>query len=164
MIQALIALSAVGVLAVALQTYRLALVQRDLEAAHKTHAEHLQADAQALAAAQERARAEEQRRRREHEQIAQQTAERIRQAQADAARAAAAAGRLRTHVATLAAACGASADPAVAGSSETAAGPGLLLADLFSRADDRAGELARFADSAHAAGVACERAYEALRR
>lgn len=39
-----------------------------------------------------------------------------------------------------------------------------LLADLFSRADARAGELAEFADAAHAAGLTCERGYDALSR
>ena len=37
-----------------------------------------------------------------------------------------------------------------------------LFADLLSRADQRAGELAEFADAAHAAGLTCERSYEAL--
>ena len=35
---------------------------------------------------------------------------------------------------------------------------------LFSRADDRAAELAAFADLAHAAGITCERAYDTLER
>lgn len=37
-----------------------------------------------------------------------------------------------------------------------------LFADLFSRADQRAGELAEFADVAHAAGLTCERSFDAL--
>ncbi|ALU64315.1 hypothetical protein DA70_09500 [Pandoraea pnomenusa] len=37
-----------------------------------------------------------------------------------------------------------------------------LLAGLFSRADQAAGELAKFADAAHIAGLACERSYDAL--
>ena len=39
-----------------------------------------------------------------------------------------------------------------------------LFADLFSRADQRAGELAEFADAAHAAGLTCERSFDALSR
>ncbi|QIL69525.1 DUF2514 family protein [Diaphorobacter sp. HDW4B] len=39
-----------------------------------------------------------------------------------------------------------------------------LFADLFSRADARAGELAEFADAAHAAGLTCERSFDALSR
>lgn len=44
-----------------------------------------------------------------------------------------------------------------------AAGDALdLFADLFARADAEAGELAEAADLAHAAGLTCERAYDAL--
>ena len=43
-------------------------------------------------------------------------------------------------------------------------GPALdLLAELFRRADQRAGELAAIADTARARGNACERAYDAAR-
>lgn len=35
---------------------------------------------------------------------------------------------------------------------------------LFGRTDQAAGELAKFADAAHIAGVACERSYDALIR
>lgn len=53
-------------------------------------------------------------------------------------------------------------DPALTGRGE-AAGPALdLLAELFRRADARAGELARYADNARIAGLACERSYDAL--
>ena len=53
------------------------------------------------------------------------------------------------------------------GSGVAAAGPTTgdaldLFADLFSRADQAAGELAEFADAAHAAGLTCERSYDAL--
>ncbi|ANC42919.1 hypothetical protein A6P55_00175 [Pandoraea pnomenusa] len=37
-----------------------------------------------------------------------------------------------------------------------------LLAGLLSRADEAAGDLAKFADAAHIAGLACERSYDAL--
>ncbi|QDH59500.1 DUF2514 family protein [Pandoraea pnomenusa] len=37
-----------------------------------------------------------------------------------------------------------------------------LLAGLFSRADQAAGDLAKFADAAHIAGLACEQSYDAL--
>jgi len=39
-----------------------------------------------------------------------------------------------------------------------------VLADVLSRADERAGKLAQFADAAHIAGLACERSYDALIR
>ena len=38
-----------------------------------------------------------------------------------------------------------------------------LLTDLLSGAEDRAGEIAEFADRAHAAGLMCERQYDAAR-
>lgn len=39
-----------------------------------------------------------------------------------------------------------------------------LLVDVLSRADERAGELAEYADRLGIAGIACERSYDALRR
>lgn len=41
--------------------------------------------------------------------------------------------------------------------------PAGVLAELLSRADDRAGELAEIADTARARGTACERAYDSAR-
>jgi hypothetical protein len=38
----------------------------------------------------------------------------------------------------------------------------MVLADLLSRADERAGELAAAYDRARASGLACERAYQSL--
>lgn len=56
------------------------------------------------------------------------------------------------------------ATAAAAASQCAADGPALdLLADLFRRADQRAGELAAIADTARARGAACERAHDAAR-
>ncbi|VVD74215.1 MULTISPECIES: DUF2514 family protein [Pandoraea] len=54
--------------------------------------------------------------------------------------------------------------PAASGSTPAGGGadPLDLLAGLFTRADQAAGELAKFADAAHIAGLACERSYDAL--
>lgn len=156
--------AAIGIVATSWAMYGWAVAKRDLEASRRIHSEYVAAQMAAQAEAQRNAREEEERRRREHDEIANEAAERIRQAQADAARAAVAAGKLRAHVAALAASCGAAAHPPIAAGSAPASGPGLLLADLFQRIDDRAGELARYADAAREAGRACERAYEALRR
>ena len=49
------------------------------------------------------------------------------------------------------------------GRSEAKASGAALLADLFKRADERAGELAREADEARARGLACEAAYDAVK-
>lgn len=76
-----------------------------------------------------------------------------------------AAGRLRQRAAALADAadrCAAAGDPAAAAGGPPAAGPGLVLADMLRRADERAGQLAQYADQARVAGLACERAYGAL--
>jgi len=72
-----------------------------------------------------------------------------------------AAGRdLRVRLAAAVAA----ARAAPAGGGEAAGDPIGVLADVFQRADDRAAVLAAYADSARAAGLACERSYEALKR
>lgn len=114
----------------------------------------------------EDARTEEQRRTAAMQEIADATQASLAAVRADAVRARAAADRLRNAATAYAAAhCGgASPDTAAAPGSASAAGPGLVLADLFGRADDRAGELAAAFDAAHAAGVACERAYDTLTR
>ncbi|RTY70675.1 DUF2514 family protein, partial [Pseudomonas veronii] len=38
----------------------------------------------------------------------------------------------------------------------------MVLADVLKRADQRAGDLAGFADQSHSRGVTCERAYDGL--
>jgi len=81
-------------------------------------------------------------------------------ARADADAAALAAGRLR-NAARNAASRACSATPASPGAAASA--PAVVLADVLSSADARAGELAAAVDAARVAGIACERAYEALR-
>ena len=117
--------------------------------------------AQAVTDAVTQARAEEQRRINTLEVIADDTRNKLDAAQADAATARTAAAGLRQQLADYRqrARC----SPAVARGSETAEDPLFLLSDLLSRADERAGELAEFADRAHLAGRACEAAYDSLR-
>lgn len=55
----------------------------------------------------------------------------------------------------------AAARPTVARECAAAATDNLVLADLFRRADKRAGELAAIADQAITRGLACERSYSA---
>jgi len=77
---------------------------------------------------------------------------------ADAATAVAAARELHGQLAAYrAAARAATAAPAAAAGGPPASDPLDLLADLFGRADARAGELARIADERGAAGRICER-------
>ncbi|TCW72817.1 DUF2514 family protein [Burkholderia sp. SRS-25] len=93
------------------------------------------------------------------EEIATNAAKERDQARADAAVADGVADGLRKQVAALVADTRRAA--AEAGSSAT--GDTLdLLADLFGRADERAGELAKIADERGVAGQQCERSYDAL--
>jgi hypothetical protein len=87
----------------------------------------------------------------------------IAQARADVVAADRARGSLQQRFAAVAARCGqARADPAPAGTSAPAGAPGVLLADVLSRLDARAGQLAAFGDASRTAGQACERSYDAL--
>lgn len=87
---------------------------------------------------------------------------RIDLARRDAAGARTERDRLRADVARYRAAARAASNPGSATAGPTTADALDLLADLFSRADARAGELAEFADAAHAAGLTCQRSYDAL--
>lgn len=87
-------------------------------------------------------------------------------AYADAARAQSAADRLQHTLAELrrqlaGSETGRLAD--VAHERQPAAAAALLLADVLSRADKRAGELAAYADHAQIAGATCERIYRTQR-
>ncbi|RKT99770.1 hypothetical protein C7H84_28835 [Burkholderia sp. Nafp2/4-1b] len=93
------------------------------------------------------------------QEIATNAAKERDQARADAAVADGVADSMRKRVATLVA--DARRTGAAAGSPAT--GDALdLLADLFGRADERAGELAKIADERGIAGQQCERSYDAL--
>ena len=89
---------------------------------------------------------------------------RIDLARRDAVAARASADGLRADVARYRAAARAAQHSGTATSGPTTGDALDLLADLFSRADTRAGELAEFADAAHAAGLTCERSFDALSR
>lgn len=123
-----------------------------------------EAAAVAAASAVMDARAKEQRRTAAIQEAADAAVDDAARSRADARASADAAERLRQRAASLAARCGGSAgDPTAATGGASAAGAGLVLSELFQRADDRAGELAQYADQARIAGAACERAYDALR-
>ncbi|KVF08998.1 hypothetical protein WJ04_09215 [Burkholderia vietnamiensis] len=105
------------------------------------------------------ARAEEQRRTAAQSEIAKDANQQRTAALADAFAARAAAGSLQQRVDQLVAAAH---HPATA-SGSPATGDALdLLADVLGRADERAGELAAYADAARIAGQQCERDYDAL--
>ena len=91
----------------------------------------------------------------------------IDQATADAAAARASADGLRGAADKLAArlaASEASGNSCAAAASKAAARAAAVLADVFKRADQRAGDLAAVADQARTRGVTCEQAYDGLIR
>lgn len=115
------------------------------------------------ATAQAGARDEEQRRAVAQEEARANAHDQQRAASSDAAGADAAGRRLRDEASQLAASvsCPGPDTAAVArGASATRAA--MVLSDLLSRADARAGELAKAYDAARIAGQACEAAYTAL--
>lgn len=128
--------------------------------------------AEAAAAAERDAREREAKAREEERRRAARIQEVANDAKrkADAnARAAAAARRatdeLRAAYATVASALvagGGPADTAAAAGGEAAAGPGLVLAELFGGSRDRLQSCAAALDASRAAGLACERAYDSL--
>ena len=154
---------ALGVL-LAVQTVRLANAERD-------HARAVGVFNAAAAAAERKAReqsetyrAKEKELRNAHDKIERETQATLAAATAGADRAAAAGQRLRRELADYLTAHRERATAAAAANQCAPDGPALdLLAELFRRADQRAGELAAVADNARARGAACERAHDAAR-
>ena len=154
---------ALGVL-LAVQTVRLANAERD-------HARAVGVFNAAAAAAERKAReqsetyrAKEQELRNAHDKIERETQAALAAATAGADRAVAAGQRLRRELADYLTAHRERATAAAAANQCAPDGPALdLLAELFRRADQRAGELAAVADNARARGAACERAHDAAR-
>ncbi|MDN7488461.1 DUF2514 family protein [Burkholderia sp. AU45274] len=115
--------------------------------------------AKVQAKAVDAARAEEQRRTAAQSEIANDANKQRTAALGDAFAARAAAGSLQQRVDQLVAAA---RHPAVATGSPATGDALDLLADVLGRADQRAGELAEYADRARIAGQQCERDYDAL--
>lgn len=128
-------------------------------------------DAQALQLANARAhalevaRTEEQRRIKAIEDITNESKKQIEQARADAAAADNVAIGMHEQARRLAAAgsqCTNDTTATIRGAAARATNA-VVLADVFQRADAAAGRLAAAYDQARAAGLACERSYDALR-
>lgn len=120
--------------------------------------------ANARTKAEQEAREEELRRQAEIDEVRNHAQEKIAQAQADAVAAGVESGRLREQARRLAArASQCASNSGATQGSPAAERPAVVLADLLSRADERAGELAAAYDRARASGLACERAYDSLR-
>lgn len=145
------------------QTLRLHTSQLDAATTRTAHADTLRTIADLTAKAERAVRAEETQRAQALEKIANDTQKQIDAARADAATAARAADSLRGQLARyVAAARAASPGASLATPSPATSDPLDLLAKLYSEADERAGQLAVYADAARIAGQACERAYDAL--
>ncbi len=122
-------------------------------------------DATTQALRQAQFRAEEQRRQGDINEIRKQASLQLAGLQADADRARAAsrelhdtADKLARRLAERERACG----TGTADRSQAETSGAVLLADLFRRADERAGEMADEADKARARGLACEAAYDSI--
>lgn len=109
------------------------------------------------------ARGEELRRQAAVNEVTRNAQEQIDQARADADRARAAADSLRDQAKRVASKAGAACgNTGAASAGRAATATAMVLADLFGRADEAAGQLAQYADRARVAGQACEQAYKAL--
>ena len=135
------------------------------KAVHAHYATVLKKIADQTADAERKARATERAMSESIEGVAKNGQAKINLARTDARRADAAARSLRQQLAEYRRAATATATHPGAAPAGPPAGDAIdLLANLFSQSDDRSGELARFADLAHAAGAACEAAYDATHR
>lgn len=129
----------------------------------KKQADERELGAKVLAAATTANRTEEQRRQAASNQVGSDAREQIKAAGVDAHGADVAGERLHVEAAKLAAST--SCTPGNSGAAErgqAAARAAMVLSDLFQRADQRAGELAKALDQSRVAGLACERAYDSL--
>lgn len=108
------------------------------------------------------ARIEEKRRADDQVKIAKDAHEQAESARGDARAADVVAGRLRQRIDELLAGGRAASNSTAACSCTPEHDSNTMLADLFRRADERAGSLAADVDAARVAGIACERAYDAL--
>ena len=112
--------------------------------------------------ASEAARVEEQRRKEAQLEIVQLARRSAQRAAEDRDRRIVVSDRLRERASELAGRCASPSDRPAADGSSAAPSAGAVLADMLSRIDQAAGELARFADAASGSGAACERAYDSL--
>ncbi|MDU8420208.1 DUF2514 domain-containing protein [Pseudomonas syringae] len=126
-------------------------------------AEQVSAQSEAVATTTTEYRTEEQRRQKAANQVANDARQEQTAALTDAAVADAAGDRLRVEAGKLAVATScAPGDTGSAQRGKAANRAAMVLSELLSRSDARAGELAKYADSARIAGLACERSYKSL--
>jgi hypothetical protein len=139
------------------------IADRDIAELQSSIAQERQRHAQAAQEAEAKARQVEQARAASIERIERESFIRTEAIKADARRANDAALRLRDHVARIAASNHAPGNSAATADSTPTDSASDLLGIVLTRIDERAGELAAYADNARAAGIACVKSYEALR-
>lgn len=161
-IRAYIAAAVVAALLAIAAWWHLSRVHAAEQAVHSHYAAVLADINGKTAAAAAAFRATEQAWQTQSEQESQNGQKRIDDARASAARARTERDGLRADLNRYRAAARAAAHPGAADAGPAAGDAVDLLAELFTRADDAAGELAQAADLARAAGTTCERAYDAL--
>ncbi len=109
------------------------------------------------------ARTEEQQRAAQAQKVANETHEALARARADADAAAGAGLRLRQQLARITASCRTAPSDSATAAPGTPADPASdLLADVQRRLDEAQDRIARFADEAHASGLACQSIHEGL--
>lgn len=120
--------------------------------------------AKAKSQAEEAARAEESRRINSNQQAQAHAIQSTAVAETDAVAATASTGRVQLAAAKLATEPGScTGHPTVAAGSPPTNHAAMVLSDLLSRANQRAAELAAFADKSRIAGLACEQSYDGIR-
>ncbi|TES59210.1 DUF2514 domain-containing protein [Pseudomonas syringae pv. tomato] len=126
-------------------------------------AEEVSTQAEAVATTTAEYRTEEQRRQKAANQVANDARQEQTAALTDAAVADTAGDRLRVEAGKLAASASCvSGDPGIADRGKNATRAAMVLSDLLSRADARAGDLARHADRLTVSLQACEAVFDAL--
>ncbi|RMV01733.1 DUF2514 domain-containing protein [Pseudomonas syringae group genomosp. 3] len=126
-------------------------------------AEEVSTQAEAVANTTAEYRTEEQRRQKAANQVANDARQEQTAALTDAAVADTAGDRLRVEAGKLAASASCvSGDPGIADRGKNATRAAMVLSDLLSRADARAGDLARHADRLTVSLQACEAVFDAL--
>lgn len=122
--------------------------------------------AEALAESVRASEAERQKERQRYEAVQKElndALQREAQARADADAAADVGRRLRDQIAAARRGCQASSNPGTPKGGPSTDTAGDLLADVQRRLDEATDTIARFADTAHSRGLACERASDSVR-
>jgi Protein of unknown function (DUF2514) len=134
----------------------------EISAINEDRSRERETQAHAQAKAVDDARTEERRITDVQTRNANEAIKQLKAAQASALAADAAGRELRARIAALANAARRPDDPAAVAAGAATRDPVLLLADVLGRADQRAGDLAKYADAARIAGRQCERDYGVL--